>query len=150
MTNRLKKTKFHHQPGQSMIEFALILPLMVLVVVGIFELGRAFFAYIAISNAAREGARIYTFSPDTTTIAQINTTVSTEIGNQTLVDPNNIASIVIKCGNTYGVVDTKLKLDACPSEQPIRVTVTYSHKLILGGFFSQPLLLVRSAEMMKP
>ena len=35
-------------------------------------------------------------------------------------------------------------------EQPIRVTVTYTHELILGVFFSEPLMLKRSAEMMKP
>ena len=81
-----------------MIEFALILPLMVLIVVGIFELGRAFFAYIAISNAAREGVRIYTFTPDTTTFSEINSDGCTEIGTATLVDPDKIDSIDIFCG----------------------------------------------------
>jgi Flp pilus assembly protein TadG len=50
-----------HKKGQSMVEFALLLPLFVLLIIGIFDLGRAFFSFIAIMNAAREGARVITF-----------------------------------------------------------------------------------------
>ncbi|OGO66308.1 MAG: hypothetical protein A2030_08250 [Chloroflexi bacterium RBG_19FT_COMBO_50_10] len=148
--NKRKKTWFHYQLGQSLIEFALILPLMVLFVVGIFELGRAFFAYIAISNAAREGVRMYTFLPDTTTLLQISSTVNAELGTSSLVNPDNIASIVIECGDSYTPVSTDTDLDDCESEQPIRVTVTYTHELILELFFTQPLMLGKSVEMMKP
>jgi Flp pilus assembly protein TadG len=44
--------------GQSLVEFALILPIFVLVLVGVFDLGRAVFAFNTISQAAREGARL--------------------------------------------------------------------------------------------
>ena len=44
--------------GQSMVEFALILPIFVLVLVGIFDLGRGVYAFNTISQAAREGARL--------------------------------------------------------------------------------------------
>ena len=145
-----KKSLRQDQPGQSLLEFALILPLMVLFVVGIFELGRAFFAYIAITNAAREGVRIYTFTPDTTSYSQINQTVETEIGTTTLVDPEKIDSIGVFCGYSNSSVLNDANLDACPHMEPITVTVTYSHELILGVFFAEPLMLVRSAEMMKP
>ncbi|MFN2417743.1 MAG: TadE/TadG family type IV pilus assembly protein [Candidatus Limnocylindria bacterium] len=43
--------------GQSMVEFALILPLFILMVFGILDFGRAIYAYSTINNAAREGAR---------------------------------------------------------------------------------------------
>lgn len=145
------KTFKQSSAGQSMVEFALILPLMVLVVVGIFELGRAFFAYIDIANSAREAVRMYTFTPDTTTYEEISQTVRTEIGNSTVVDPTKITSIVVDCGSTYSIVVTSTAiLDTCPHEEPFRVTVTYRHDLILGAFFRQPLTISRSAEMMKP
>jgi uncharacterized protein (UPF0333 family) len=154
MTRRTKKVN-QHNPGQSMVEFALILPLMVLVIVGIFELGRAFFAFIAISNAAREGVRMYTFTPDDTTIADINITVRTEIGTSSLVDPMQISDVIIACpdhdpeiGQTRVNNDTTLA--ACPHEQWVRVTVKYNFDFILNLFFSQPITLTRSAEMVKP
>jgi Flp pilus assembly protein TadG len=43
--------------GQALVEFALIIPLFLLVLVAIFDLGRAVFAYNTLTNAAREGAR---------------------------------------------------------------------------------------------
>jgi Flp pilus assembly protein TadG len=43
--------------GQSLVEFALLLPIFVLAVVVIFDLGRAVYYYSAIHNAAREGTR---------------------------------------------------------------------------------------------
>jgi Flp pilus assembly protein TadG len=43
--------------GQSLAEFALTLPLVLLLVFGFLDLGRAVYYYSAIGNAAREGAR---------------------------------------------------------------------------------------------
>jgi len=44
--------------GQALVEFALVIPLFLLLLVSIFDLGRAVFAWNTLSNAAREGARI--------------------------------------------------------------------------------------------
>jgi Flp pilus assembly protein TadG len=45
------------QHGQTLVEFALVLPLLILLLVGVFDFGRAIFAYNTINNAAREAAR---------------------------------------------------------------------------------------------
>lgn len=44
--------------GQALVEFALILPIFILVLVGIFDLGRAVIATSTLNNAAHEGARL--------------------------------------------------------------------------------------------
>ncbi|TYP53769.1 TadE/TadG family type IV pilus assembly protein [Thermosediminibacter litoriperuensis] len=54
---RLKKF-FRNQRGQAVVEFALVLPVLVLILFGILEFGRIFHSYIVITNAAREGARL--------------------------------------------------------------------------------------------
>ena len=43
--------------GQALVEFALVIPLFILVVIGIFEGARAIYTYNALSNAAREALR---------------------------------------------------------------------------------------------
>jgi Flp pilus assembly protein TadG len=43
--------------GQAVVEFALIAPILILLLVGIFEFGRAWSAHQAVTDAAREGAR---------------------------------------------------------------------------------------------
>ena len=49
--------------GQELVEFALILPLLLLLMVGIFEFGYVVFAYNTLSNAVREGARYGSVQP---------------------------------------------------------------------------------------
>lgn len=44
--------------GQSLVEFALILPLLLLMLMGVLDLGRAVAAYNSVSNAARSAARV--------------------------------------------------------------------------------------------
>jgi Flp pilus assembly protein TadG len=44
--------------GQSLVEFALVIPIIILLVVGFFEIGRAVFAYNTIANAARQAVRV--------------------------------------------------------------------------------------------
>src|SRR6202158_3286263 len=47
--------------GQSVIELAVAAPLLALMLFGIVDFGRAFFQYIAVVEAAREGARYATY-----------------------------------------------------------------------------------------
>src|SRR6266849_3091818 len=56
----------HHERGQSLVEFAAIAPILFLLVFGIIEFGRAFYAYNAIVNAASEGARYGILDPQNT------------------------------------------------------------------------------------
>ena len=50
--------------GQSIIEFAITIPLLLIMLVFIFDLGRATFYYSSITNSAREGARYGIINPD--------------------------------------------------------------------------------------
>jgi TadE-like protein len=51
-----RRARAHH--GQSLVEFALILPVMALLFLGAVDLTRAFYYYIALENASREAARV--------------------------------------------------------------------------------------------
>jgi Flp pilus assembly protein TadG len=43
--------------GQAIVEFAIALPVLMVLLVGIFEVGRMIFIYSAVNNASREAAR---------------------------------------------------------------------------------------------
>jgi Flp pilus assembly protein TadG len=58
METRTPHGRFGSQRGQALIEMALTLPLLLLVSVAIFELGRAYQTQQILTNAAREGARM--------------------------------------------------------------------------------------------
>jgi Flp pilus assembly protein TadG len=48
------KTRF---PGQTLVEFAFVIPILLVLLLGFFDLGRAFFYNSSLSNAVREGVR---------------------------------------------------------------------------------------------
>ena len=51
-------TRGRSEDGAQLVEFALVLPLLLLVVLGIAEFGFMFQRYEVVTNAAREGARL--------------------------------------------------------------------------------------------
>ena len=58
-----KITSLVSDRGQDMMEFAITLPVLALIVFGIFDLGRVVYYYSAMQNAAREGARYGVVNP---------------------------------------------------------------------------------------
>lgn len=57
VTGRMGPVKKGRPLGQGIVEFALALPVILLLVLGIIEFGRLTITYIAISSASREAAR---------------------------------------------------------------------------------------------
>jgi Flp pilus assembly protein TadG len=60
------KRSARRERGQEALEFALIFPILFLILVGIFDLGRATYFASMVHNIAREGARYGTVFPDDT------------------------------------------------------------------------------------
>jgi Flp pilus assembly protein TadG len=56
--------------GQSLVEFALVLPIFLLVLFAIVDFGMAFHAWITVTNSAREGARLGAVRATATDIEQ--------------------------------------------------------------------------------
>jgi Flp pilus assembly protein TadG len=76
--------------GQSVIEFALVLPILLLVVFGITEFSRAWMTVNILTQAAREGARLAVVTaPDTDLVtARVN-----EVCNAAGVTPTGITVV---------------------------------------------------------
>jgi Flp pilus assembly protein TadG len=52
-----KRFSFKNQQGQSMTEFALVLPILVILLFGVIQFGIVFNNYITVTDAVRAGAR---------------------------------------------------------------------------------------------
>lgn len=65
MQNKRKfdQQKWKHLQGQSLLEMALIIPILLVLIIGALEFGRLFFTKIVITNAAREGAYFLSIHP---------------------------------------------------------------------------------------
>lgn len=53
-----------NERGAAAVEFALVLPLLVVLVFGVAEFGRAYYVQATLSGAAREGARVMALKND--------------------------------------------------------------------------------------
>ena|SRR5947208_1402300 len=130
----LPSSRSKRERGQNAVEFALLLPVLMLVLFGILDLGRLFFAAITITNAARDGARYGIEHP--TDLSGIQARVQAEAAGTGIV-LNDVSLINRVCSS------------ACASGTPIRVEVTYNLSLIVPGIFGFPQVPVKSyAEMM--
>ena len=66
--------------GQSLIEFALILPVIVLFVFGVLDLGRGVFAYNTLANAARQANRTAMVDQNVTRITAVAVAAAPSLG----------------------------------------------------------------------
>jgi hypothetical protein len=69
------------QESQALIEFALVSPLLLLLIFGILDIGRAVFYYDTLNHAAREGARVAARASNT---LPTNSTVLNQVLGQLL------------------------------------------------------------------
>lgn len=132
------------EEGQGLVEFALILMVLVLVVFGVLDLGRAFHSLITITNASREGARYLTRHP----LDKDNGFAGTK---EAAINEADGAIIVL----TPDQVDVALCLDedaisGCDSGTPVRVEVTYSFELMMGFLSQAAVPLTHATEMIVP
>jgi len=72
--------------GQSFVEFALILPVLLLLIMGILEFGRLFIVYTNIFNAAREGVRFGVVNVSSPYAVEYRTRESAMFGQLDIVD----------------------------------------------------------------
>ncbi len=74
-----------------MAEFALVLPVLLMILFGIIEFGLAFSRAQAVEAAAREGGRLASLS--STTAADISNRVDTTLGGTTFDGPHEVAVV---------------------------------------------------------
>ena len=132
------KKLFKHERGQALLEFAMILTVLFFIIVGIFDLGRAFHAVIVIENASREGARFGTRYPDDSSGMQA-----------AAVQEAQNSGIPLSTGDV-GVTCTDPDGDGCDPGNPAIVTVTYDFEPVLNLFLPNSFQLVRTTQMLVP
>lgn len=127
--------------GQAIIELALTLPLLLLVVMGIFDFGLMFQRYEVVTNAAREGARVGVLPNYTTANAQFRALQYLDVGGL------GGASVTTRtpCGGAEvpgsRCVSARLNSTTIPASGPnpaitlneIIVTVEYDHGHVFVG-----------------
>ncbi len=117
-------------PGQSLVEFALTLPLLILILIGTLDLGRMLIAYVTIQNAAREGARYGVENPNDTAGIMQHAEAESANSGITITD-SMIPTPIIQNDGTY-----RDPPDNTQPNQSITVQVNYPFTLITTYLFA--------------
>ena len=127
--------------GQELVEFAVMLPLLLIILIGVIDLGRVFHASITIANATRTGAR-YATSYGFESIgggismdhAAIGARAQTEAQNSGLI----LDTVSVNCPG------------GCVHGGPVVVTATHNFTFLFNAFIGSGLTLNHSVEMRIP
>ena len=98
------------EKGQSLLEFALILPVLLIVLAGVLDLGRIYYSYVAITDAAAEGATYAAMYPQVS-------------------DRDEVFQRAQEASRGLVQIDNSMVEVDCPSVAsgaPVTVTVSYS------------------------
>lgn len=145
--------------AQSMVEFALTAPLLLMLLVGIIELGILFALQVGLANSAREGARaaaVYRYtgvaplSGDSGAVATIDTARQlsmSEAITETLSPLTATGALTVTVSyppftpNVPSPLPAQLAADPYRAGDTISVTLEYEHTLFWGIFGERDLLL---------
>ena len=104
------------EKGQAMIEMVLIMPLILLIMAGVFDFGRVIQAYVVVENAAREAAFAGAAEPLSDTALR------------SLIDAE-----LVRGGVTTGTAASTITYQSkgSPSAQTVIVALTYEFPLVI-------------------
>lgn len=127
------------------MEFALIAPLLLLLLVGIFDVARIVNAYVTISNASREGAHWASLHPTENEAAVVQKAISPRV---VPLNPTTPAPMSVQVSYYDAAASTFRPLPSAgipasspgPRSVPVRVTVGYQIStvtLFVGSMLGQ-------------
>lgn len=121
------------EAGQSLVEVAMLMPVLVLILAGILDLGRAYMTLVALNDAAAEGAAYAALHPTyTTQIVQRTASSSSALVS---LEPSMV-SVAYAEPLTAGM--------------PVTVTVMYPYRLLtpfISGIVPSGTLTLRASEV---
>jgi Flp pilus assembly protein TadG len=115
-----RRSGWRSERGAELIEFALVFPTLLLVMLGIIDFGFLFQRYEVVTNAAREGARVAVLPGYADADVQARVTQYMTAGGLTETSPA-----------TVGPVQTLTVGGQCITVRP--VTVSYNHQFLFLG-----------------
>lgn len=105
--------------GQSLIEFALLIPMLLLLILGTMDIGRLFYMRMVLTNAAREGVNYLAYFPEDKDQGYAHTFFM--IANEANSSNVDFADLVV---NITG---------CCTPGQPVGVTISTQVDLVFDG-----------------
>ena len=131
-----KRRAERRQRGQSLVETAIVVPILLLLVAAVVDFGRIFDAQIVLTNAVREGARYGTLRDPQPPEEEVAGIVVTDV----LGSGTNITQMAL-----FNADDN---VEVLMGTKAVTVTATYDFDLWFGGIVGIPTLSVSKQAVM--
>lgn len=136
MVDMKLRTALRRDAAQSLVEFALIVPMLLILVFGVIDFGMGLRAYISVAAATREGARYASVGNPPGTFTSCNgTTATTAVGKVcATISGLNLANVqdvkVETCDTTSPPVCSTATTSNMLPGRSIRVSADYRYRYI--------------------
>jgi Flp pilus assembly protein TadG len=136
--------------GQALTEFALVIPIFLLVLSGILDFGFMLYSRMTVINAAREGARAAVMAPVKSTIP---TVVQGRVVSAATGSGLTMANLTVStaCDRSSGTCTFTTNTPAQPADakagDSVKVTVDYSYTSFFPLLFGSHFHLVSTVQM---
>ncbi len=117
--------------AQSLVEIALTLPFLLLLLLGVVDLGRMYYTYVTVANAAREGARYGAGHP-------CGSATETTVRDKATAEAT-------AAGITLASIDITYPDGSCTNGKAIQVTTTSNFQLLTASIFGGGTIPIRSS-----
>jgi Flp pilus assembly protein TadG len=114
----------HSERGAVAVEFALLAPILVMILLGIMEFGRAYNTQATLTNAAREGARVMAISNNASDAISATQTATESINPR-------LKSSDLKF-TFRSIPQTIPAPTSCASSRQVTLTITYTLTTMTG------------------
>jgi Flp pilus assembly protein TadG len=127
--------------GQSLVEFAVVLPVFLLLLAGMCDFGLGLYSQMTVINAAREGARLGVVEPGN--VSGIDSRVRAMAAG---LDGSNL-TVSITCLEPSGSTFVACSSPPWQSGDSVKVKVDYVYRMIWPLAFGTPLNLSSTVQM---
>lgn len=114
------KVTMRSEKGAAAVEMALILPVLILLLLGIMEFGRAFNTQVTLTNAARESVRVMSIAKNA------------QDSRASAISAAGTLSPGLTSSNIAIAIPGSTSTDPCPAGSTATVTLSYSLNSLTG------------------
>ena len=136
--------RLNNNSGQGLLEFAIVIPLLFMVIFGALVIGQIFHAKVVLNNAAREGARYLSLHPTDNIGGFIGTKAAV------ILEATNSGVVITPSDVTVPSCNIDVLSGFCRAGFPVLVIVGINFNLAWDWLFPSTILIKGEAQMMIP
>lgn len=130
-----RQTRTAARAGAILVEYAILVPVVFVLIFGIIEMGYLFSDLLIVSHACTEGARVAGIGETTTGVDAVIADHTVMLYGENLDVSCSYRSWIGAGWSSWQTLTDGVSQNSASTGDEVRISVVYTHPLIAGGFF---------------